>query len=183
VPSLRRSPIPAAIALCVVLLVVGIWVGGRHSSWLPGPVRSALVGDEDTAVVQEAIEDVADAYYRKIPRDQLANHAIDGVVRGLDDRFSAYFDPQDYRRFKQSQNSEFSGVGVQVSQHPRGLRVEVVYDDSPAKRAGIGIGDIITRADGRSLGWWRWPCSPDTRATRSRPRTWQRRSITTASPA
>ena len=150
--SLRRSPLPAAIGLCLVLLVAGIWIGGRHSSWLPGPLRAGLVGDEDTAVVKEAIDDVAHTYYRKIPRDQLANHAIDGVVRGLDDRFSAYFDPQDYRRFKQSQNSEFSGVGVQVSQHPRGLRVEVVYDDSPAKRAGIEVGDVITRADGRSLG-------------------------------
>jgi carboxyl-terminal processing protease len=139
------------IGLCVVLVAAGIWIGGRHSSWLPGPLRSALVGDEDTAVVEEAINDVADTYYRRIPRDQLADDAIDGVVRGLDDRFSAYFDPQDYRRFKQSQNSEFSGVGVQVSQHPRGLRVEVVYDDSPAKRAGIEVGDVITRADGRSL--------------------------------
>jgi carboxyl-terminal processing protease len=40
---------------------------------------------------------------------------------------------------------------VQVSQHPRGLRVEVVYDGSPAKRAGVEVGDVITSADGRSL--------------------------------
>ena len=139
------------VAAVVVVLVLGLWVGGRHSDWLPGPIRSALVGDQDTAVVSEAIDRVHDTYYRKIPKDALADDAIAGVVSKLDDRFSNYFDPSDYRKFKDSQNSEFSGVGLQVAQHPKGLRVEVVYDGSPAKHAGIVPGDIITAANGHNL--------------------------------
>ena len=81
----------------------------------------------------------------------LADHAIDGVVEKLGDRFSNYFDPKEYARFKQSQNSEFSGVGLAVGEDRRGLRVEVVYDGSPADRAGIVRGDIIVEAAGRSL--------------------------------
>ena len=77
----------------VVLLVFGIWLGGRHPGWLPGPLRGALVGDTHTAVVKEAIDRVHDTYYRKIPEDQLADDAIDGVVKRLDDRFSNYFSP------------------------------------------------------------------------------------------
>jgi carboxyl-terminal processing protease len=147
--SVRR---PAFVAgLVLVLLVAGIWVGGRHSDWLPGPLRSALIGDEDTRVVAEAIDDVHDTYYREIPKDVLADHAIDGVVEKLGDRFSNYFDPKEYARFKQSQNSEFSGVGLAVGEDRRGLRVEVVYYGSPADRAGIVRGDIITEAAGRSL--------------------------------
>jgi carboxyl-terminal processing protease len=135
----------------VVLLVFGIWVGGRHPGWLPGFVRGPLVGDTQTAVVKEAIERVHDTYYRKIPEDQLADDAIDGVVKRLDDRFSNYFSPAEYKRFKESQHSEFSGIGLAVSDDPGGLRVETVYDGSPAKRAGIRKGDLVVRAAGRDL--------------------------------
>jgi len=150
----RRSRVPRYVPIVVIvlaLLVVGAWVGGRHSDWLPGPVRSALVGDGDTAVVQEAIDRVHDTYYRKIPKSQLADDAIAGVVAKLDDRFSNYFDPAEYKRFQESQNSEFSGVGLQVAQHPKGLRVQAVYDGSPAKRAGLRAGDVIVGANGRNL--------------------------------
>ena len=146
-----RLLIPLTAAVAVALVVLGMWVGGRHSSRLPDPLQSAIVGDTDTAVVEEAIDDVADTYYREVPKDELANAAIDGVVENLDDRFSAYFDPGDYRRFQRAQNSEFTGIGVQVAQHPRGLRVDVVYDGSPAKRAGVQVGDVIVSADGKSL--------------------------------
>ena len=150
---LRRRPRPPALlaALAVVLLVFGIFVGGRHPGWLPGPIRSALVGDTDSAVVKEAIDRVRDTYYREIPEDQLADDAIDGIVRHLDDRFSNYFAPAEYKRFKQSQRSEFSGIGLAVSQDRRGVRVETVYDGSPAKRAGIRKGDLIVAAGGHAL--------------------------------
>jgi carboxyl-terminal processing protease len=135
----------------VALLALGTWVGGRHSSWLPGPVRDALVGDGDTAVVQEAIDRVHDTYYREVPKSALADDAIAGVVAKLDDRFSQYFDAKDYKKFKERQNSEFSGVGLQVAQDPKGLRVDVVYDGSPAKRAGLHAGDVIVAANGKDL--------------------------------
>jgi carboxyl-terminal processing protease len=148
----RARRLPAALAaLMVVLLVFGIWVGGRHPGWLPRFVRGPLVGDTHSAVVKEAIARVHDTYYRKIPEDKLADAAIDGIVRHLDDRFSNYFTPAEYRRFKDSQNSQFSGIGLAVSSDPRGLRVETVYDGSPAKRAGIRAGDVIVEAAGRSL--------------------------------
>ena len=59
--------------------------------------------------------------------------------------------PPQYKRFKDAQNSEFSGVGLQVSRHPKGLRVDAVYDGSPAKRAGLRQGDVIVAADGHDL--------------------------------
>ena len=135
----------------VLLLVFGIWVGGRHPGWLPGPFRAGLVGDTHSAVVKEAIDRVHDSYYRKVPEDQLADDAIEGIVRRLDDRFSNYFSPAEYKRFKDSQHSEFSGIGLAVSGDRRGLRVETVYDGSPAKRAGIRAGDIIVAAGGNEL--------------------------------
>ena len=66
----------------LVVLLAGIWLGGRHSDWLPGPLRAALVGDEDTrgrrARRSTTSTTPTTARSRK---DKLADNAIDGVVR------------------------------------------------------------------------------------------------------
>jgi carboxyl-terminal processing protease len=150
--SRRRRPLwPWTVLLVLVALLLGIWLGGRHSDALPGFVRAPLVGDEHTRVVRQAIETVHGTYFRAIPQQQLANAAIAGIVASLHDRFSNYFPPKQYAQFKQAQSNQYSGVGIEVEQDPAGLRVVQVFDGSPAKTAGIVDGDVITRAGGRSL--------------------------------
>ena len=130
-------------------LAAGLWLGG-HPTLIPSPLRKPFV-DKQTRVVAEAMDEINDTYYRKIPRSALADASIKGMVQHLGDRFSNYFTPKEYRGFKQSQNSEFSGVGMTVSQDPQGLRVAQVYAGSPAKRAGIRAGDLITKVGTKSL--------------------------------
>jgi carboxyl-terminal processing protease len=140
----------ASLVLCLILLCAGIYLGA-HPSGLPGFLRDPLVGDQDTRVVNEAIDTVNDTYYRKIPKKDLANKAIDGIVSSLDDRFSNYFDPKSYAKFQLQQSGEFAGIGVQVVRHNSGLRVVEVYDGSPAKGAKLAAGDIIVAVNGRPL--------------------------------
>jgi carboxyl-terminal processing protease len=131
-------------------LVGGIYLGG-HPRLLPGFVRDGLVGDEDTRVVGEAIDEVRDSYYRVIPDKALADAAVKGLVASLDDRFSNYFTPKEYASFRMSQDSEFSGIGTTVQPDPLGLRIAQVFDESPAKRAGVKVDDRIVSVDGRPL--------------------------------
>ena len=130
-------------------LVAGIWLGG-HSSSLPGPLRD-FATDDDLAVVDTALERIHDDYLRDLPRDRLADDAIDGAVRGLGDEFSSYFDPREYGRFQEATEGRFSGVGLTVQRHPRGLRVVEVFNGSPAKRAGLRADDLVVAVDGASL--------------------------------
>jgi carboxyl-terminal processing protease len=140
----------ASFVLCLILLFVGIYLGG-HPDGLPSALRDPLVGDSDTRVVQEAIDEVHDSYYRAIPRKELANQSIRGVVASLHDRFSNYFDPASYAKFKEQQSGEFAGVGISVSEDKLGLKVEEVFDNSPASRAKLRVGDLIVAVDGRPL--------------------------------
>jgi carboxyl-terminal processing protease len=140
----------AALVLCLILLFAGIYLGG-HPSGLPGFLRDPLVGDQDTRVVKEAIDTVNSTYYRKIPKKDLSNKAIAGIVSSLDDRFSNYFDPKSYAKFQLQQSGEFAGIGVQVTRVAAGLRIVEVYDGSPAKEAKIKAGDVVVAVDGRSL--------------------------------
>ncbi|HEV7806453.1 MAG TPA: S41 family peptidase, partial [Solirubrobacteraceae bacterium] len=119
--------------------------------YLPDPVADALVGGDDRRVVLEGLDTIADRYYRPIGRRELSNASLKGAVSVLDDRFSAYFSPQEYAQFNHAINNEFSGIGVAVHGVRRGLRIEKVYPKSPAKRAGLRVGDVITQAKGRSL--------------------------------
>ncbi len=150
----RRSRLPTilvALVGAVALLAVGVWFGARHPSALPSPLEKLLAGDPKNRVIEEALDRINETYYRKIPDATLRDDAIAGVISKLDDRFSNYFTPEEYQRFKDQQDSRFTGVGITVSSDPLGLRVEKVFDGSPAKRAGIVAGDLIVAANGRSL--------------------------------
>jgi carboxyl-terminal processing protease len=140
----------ALLPAALVLLAAGIFLGG-HPDRLPGFVRDPLVGDKDTRVVREAIDHVHDTYYRRIPESQLADESLKGIVASLHDRFSNYFTPKEYKQFQQVSNSEFSGIGLQVNQHRRGLLITRVYDDSPASRGHLKPGDLIVAAGKTSL--------------------------------
>ena len=140
-----------AAAVGIGLLAFGIWIGGRHPGAVPSGVRASLVGSDQEVFVQEAIDRVGSDYYRRLPPGELADLAIGGLVDGLNDRFSNYFTPAEYRRFEESQDSRFSGIGVSIVPVKRGLRVVNVYKDSPAREAGITNGDVIVAADGRPL--------------------------------
>jgi carboxyl-terminal processing protease len=140
----------ASLVLCLVLLCAGIYLGG-HPSGLPGFLRDPLVGDQDTRVVNEAIDQIHDTYYREYSRSDLANRSIAGAVKSLDDRFSNYFSPAEYGKFKLQQSGQFAGIGVQVTKDPDGLKIVKVYDNSPAARAKLRPGDVVTAAGGKPL--------------------------------
>jgi len=140
----------ATVVLVLGLLVAGIYIGG-HPGGLPGFIRDPLVGNQDTRAFDDALDTVARTYYRKVPRQELADSAIHGMVASLHDPYSRYFDPKEYAQFQHQQAQQFSGVGVAVGHDRRGLRILEVYADSPAKRAGLRHGDLIVAAGGKSL--------------------------------
>ena len=133
-----RRPRPLIVVLVLLaplLLVAGVWLGG-HPERLPGFARDAFV-DDDTVVVAEALDLVQDDYVRRVSDDDLANAAIKGMVGSLGDQFSSYFTPEEYARYREVTDAEFSGVGLSVIGVDEGLRVTRVYNGSPAERAGI----------------------------------------------
>ena len=146
----RRSPTPLLVLLLPVFLVAGVWLGG-HPDNLPGFARDALVDDSQGRVYDEALDAIADNYYRPVDKDELLDESLSAGIKSLDDRFSAYFDPKTYKEFEEATQGAFEGVGLTVAEVKRGLRVVTVFDGSPARRAGIKPRDVITAVDGESL--------------------------------
>ena len=138
-----------AVVAVLAALALGMYLGG-HPADLPEPLRDVFV-DENASVQAEATDVIQDNYYRGVTDLRLRDASLRGMVRSLNSRFSYYFTPRENALFRQATSGEFSGVGMTVVEHPRGLRVAGVFDDSPAKREGIRPGDVITKVNGRSI--------------------------------
>ena len=150
---MRVATAAVTAALALALLCAGIWLGG-HPAELPSFVRDAFV-DETATLTGEAAETIEDNYFRSVPRARLNDSALGGMVaelrRRYRDRFSHYFGPEALDRFEEATEGRFSGVGLSVSEVPRGLRVADVFAGAPAEDAGIEPGDLIVSVEGKSI--------------------------------
>ena len=132
--SSRRQPLIAILGVLLpVLLVLGVWLGG-HPEDLPGFARSAFEANHQTQVVDEALARISSDYYRPIAKSQLANASIAGAVASLDDRFSHYLSPKEFREFNSPPS--FTGIGVVVIPEHRGLRSRAC--STPPRRCARG---------------------------------------------
>ena len=138
-----------AIVCGLLLFVGGIWLGG-HPENLPDPARDALV-DEDRALRAEIVDSIKDNFYKETDESDIQDSSLKGIVDGLGDQFSHYLTPEEAKQFEQSVRGEFEGVGMNVEEDRRGLRVTRTFEDTPADKAGIRQGDYITAVDGKSL--------------------------------
>ena len=133
----------------IVALVAGLWLGG-HPESLPGPVRDAFV-QEDRALRAEIVDSIESNFYKPVNEQKLDDASLKGIVESLDDPYSHYLTPKEARQFSESVSGQFEGVGMNVEQDRRGLKVLRVFEDSPAARGGIRRGDFILGVDGRSI--------------------------------
>lgn len=138
------------VVSAVILLLAGAWLGG-HPSWLPSPLRGALVDDGDGRFISDVLKIIERDYYRPVGRGQLVNKGLAAAVAGLDDPYSHYFDPADYRLFQGQSNPHLSGIGIDVLPERRGLRIVDVFARSPAARAGLMRGELILAVGQTSL--------------------------------
>ena len=130
-------------------LLAGLWLGG-HPRVLPDGVSTAFV-EEERALRAEVIHEIENDFIREVDVDRLQDASLKGMISSRDDRFSHYFSPREAQRFQQSVEGRFEGVGMRIEEVRQGLQVVSVFDGSPAKRAGIRQGAIVTAVDGRSI--------------------------------
>ncbi|MEO1090415.1 MAG: S41 family peptidase [Pseudomonadota bacterium] len=101
-----------------------------------------LFGDVFERVRADYVEDVAD--------DELISAAITGMLSSLDPH-SSYLDPERFQDMQVQTKGEFGGLGIEVTMENGLVKVVSPIDETPAFRAGIEAGDLITHIDGEQV--------------------------------
>ena len=135
----------------LVMLLAGIWLGG-HPSDLPAPLRNRpFESRRSVPVTEQALDILTNRYYRPLDRSSLVDVGLSGMVASLDDRYSHYIDPSAYKASMYESEQQITGVGIEVTSEPEGLRVINVSEPSPAAEAGLMRDDLIIKVGSISL--------------------------------
>src|SRR5271170_3752070 len=91
------------------------------------------------------------AHYVEKPDDsKLVEGAVNGMLNGLDPH-SSYMDPKSFRDMQVQTRGEFGGLGIEVTMEDGLVKVVAPIDDTPAAKAGVRAGDIITSIDDEAV--------------------------------
>jgi carboxyl-terminal processing protease len=87
-----------------------------------------------------------------LPNYQAAYRAIQKMLKSLDDPFTRFLDPEQYRSLQVNTSGELTGVGLQIALNPQtgGLEVITPIEGSPAEKAGLRPRDRILKIEGLS---------------------------------
>ncbi|MEY3756899.1 MAG: Carboxyl-terminal-processing protease [Cyanobacteriota bacterium] len=159
-----------------LLVLVGLGAAGSVAAMavppLLAPSGASLISDSPKEVMDQAWQIVFRDYldingkytpekWRSLRRDVLAKtygspkeayEAIRGMLAGLDDPYTRFLDPREFKEMQIDTSGELSGVGIQLSldKDTKNLVVISPIEGSPASRAGVQPKDVIAAIDGKS---------------------------------
>ena len=118
------------------------------------PAGSANAANSETYrqldIFGDIFERVRSQYVNKPEDRELVKNAINGMLQALDPH-SSYLDPKDRDRMRQQTSGEFGGLGIEVTMENELVKVITPIEDTPAAKAGVLSGDLISQIDGDNV--------------------------------
>ena len=131
----------------IIGVIVGISVSLSHGATAgKEPDPQAALPWQDAHILAEVLERVRTDYVDPVDDHKLMQNAIRGMVAGLDPH-SAYLDDEQYEELRITTTGNYTGVGIEVAIEEDAVTVIAPIDDTPAARAGILPGDVISSID------------------------------------
>ena len=129
-------------------LAVGAVAGALATMQLQAIARSSVsqLPLEELQQLAAVFGMVKTDYVEPVDEKKLITDAISGMVAGLDPH-SQYFDKKTFKEFREGTTGRFVGVGIEIGMEDGLVKVVSPIEGSPAFRAGIKSGDLITKID------------------------------------
>jgi carboxyl-terminal processing protease len=131
------------------LVAVGAVAGALTTIQFQALARSTVAAPLPLEAIQqlaEVFEKVKTEYVEPVDEKKLISDAISGMVSGLDPH-SVYFDKKSFKEFEESTSGRFVGVGIEIGMEDGLVKIVSPIEGSPAFRAGLKSGDLITKID------------------------------------
>jgi carboxyl-terminal processing protease len=163
----RDNPLMSRAKNIAILLAVAIgafYLGGlsefQWGGFAPDWTKTLLFytppkSNVDWRALDEVFTTIEQHYVKANPNGvKLTEGAASGMVSGLGDQFSRYLTPDEYQSNQNFLNGQFAGIGASVQQKGEQIVIASILPKTPAEKAGMKAGDVITAVDGQSTKTW-----------------------------
>ena len=112
--------------------------------------KNYLAVNRDLKKVVDTYYAIVDNYYGDIDKNALVDGAVSGMIEKVGDDYTTYSDSDTTLSFNETITGKYEGIGCKVATYYEDNKTVVteVFDNSPSDKAGIKVGDIITKVDG-----------------------------------
>lgn len=143
------------IEIIIIILMTGLVVGvstgivvyrnyNKNETNLPGHKTDYL------SEFESAYYNILNSYVEKVNEKELMNAAIEGMYNFLGDPYTSYLDETMSDDLTDRLNG-YKGIGVEITKIEQGILVANVFENGPADIAGLEIGDIIVKINGKDV--------------------------------
>ena len=140
---------PEMVIIMIIAILFGFLIG-NVVSFTKKETTSSSVPSELKEFV-DTYNDIVNNYYDKVNKEELIDAGIKGMINYLDDPYATYFDGTSSTNFNQTLEGNYEGIGIEVTLDNNKVKITKVFADTPAKKAGIKVGDYITKVNGESV--------------------------------
>ena len=149
----------------ILTFVLG-WQLGQNGIYFFNPARGGLKNQYqppaavkhplDLSLFWKTLQILEQRYYqaRNLDEEKLLYGAISGLVESLGDPYTAFFDPEENKKFNASLSGTYEGIGAQLGFIDHQLVIIAPLAGSPAEKAGVREGDAILAVEGESTQGW-----------------------------
>ena len=131
----------------LTLLVVSLAACGLQH------INEGIVSSDTETKLSYLKKLIDETYLHDVKEKDLNEGIYKGYIEGLGDQYSAYYDKKETKELTESLDGSFSGIGAVMTQDASSgvITITRVYDDSPAKKAGIKAGDVLYRVEEKTV--------------------------------
>ena len=140
------------ILIMIIMLVIGAFIG-RFITYFENlnkdkPETSTSVVENISSDFKESIDtynDIRENYYEDVNKNELLDAGIKGMLEYLDDDYSLYMSKEETESFNEQVEGKYKGIGVEIQQIEEGVTISRIFDNTPAFKSGLKVGDQIIK--------------------------------------
>ena len=153
----KKSADFSLIEVIVIVLITGIVVSIASGLIVYNNYdklnEKVVISNDELSEVYEHYNKIINNYVEDVDKQGLIDAAIGGMYNYLGDEYSMLLNEQDTSDLEEQLQGEYTGIGIEITtvfddNEATQVVVNKVFKDSPAEKAGLRKGDIITKVDG-----------------------------------
>ena len=136
----------------IIIMIIAIMFG-----FLLGNIVNFVVFSDNSSSDKELDElvttydNIINNYYEDVDKEELIDAGIQGMINYLDDPYATYFSGEASEDFNQELAGNYEGIGVEVMLNNGVVSVSRVFDNSPASKAGVKVGDVVIKVNDNDI--------------------------------